>query len=157
MNGSSKTQVACDSSANVKSAQLDKNRNWIRITLASLQLFIGLPAIATGLLLVLDRSGASMGFSLSQLHSSPFPDFFVPGLFLLAINGIGTSFGGVITLMSKSRSGDIAVFLGIFLMTWIVIQVMYIDYHWLQPLYFSFGVVELLLGLKWRQPHSRLI
>ena len=115
--------------------------------LGALQAFIGLGAVAGGLGLILDPSGASLGISVEWLSGSPFPDYLFPGIVLFAINGIGSLAGSLASFMRYRYAGEFAVALGAFLILWIVAQVGWIGLsHWLQPLFFALGVVELMLG-----------
>lgn len=116
--------------------------------LGSLQAFIGLGAVVGGFMFIWDPSGAAMGIPVSLLEGSIFPDFLVPGLFLFAVNGLGSLAGAVLTFSRNRRAGSVAVTLGLILMAWIVIQVAIIrTFHWLHALYFVLGLVEALLGV----------
>lgn len=124
----------------------------LSLLLGLLQLFIALGAIAGGLALTLDPSGRGMGWTLEQLASTPFPDFLIPGLFLLIVNGLGSLAGAVLSLRRHAVGGPAAVALGGILMAWIAIQVGLIGLvSWLQPFYFVLGLLEAALGyLLWR-------
>jgi len=126
----------------------DKKR--LIISLGILQIFIGIGALPAGLLLVIDPSGEMMNMPLEMLAGSPFPNFLVPGLFLLAVNGIGNIIGAVVTFRRHRWAGLVAMGLGAFLVAWIIIQVWIVKppIHWLQALYFVLGLIELALG--WR-------
>lgn len=68
---------------------------------------------------------------------------------LLAINGVGSLVGGVLTWRRHLVSSAVA--LGAFLMVWILAQVSWLGLrHWLQPLYFALGLVESIIGLRLR-------
>lgn len=124
---------------------------WIIYGLAAWQLFIGLGAVVGGLGLVLDPSGGNLGLPLAWLERSPFPDYLIPGLYLLLVNGVGSLVGGILSWRRHRYAGEIGMALGALLMLWIIAQVWWIGLsHWLQPVYFSFGVVELSLGRQVR-------
>lgn len=125
--------------------------------LGILQLFIGLGAIAGGLGLALDPSGASLGMPLAWLRTSPFSDYLVPGLFLLLVHGVGTGAGSFASFRRHRLAGEAAIVLGAVMMVWIVVQVWWIQQlHWLHPLYFGLGVLELALGLRLRRNEQQL-
>lgn len=44
-------------------------------------------------MLVRDPSGSALRLPASLLEGSPFPNFLIPGMFLLAVNGIGSMIG----------------------------------------------------------------
>jgi hypothetical protein len=129
----------------------------LRTVLGALQILIGIGAVGGGLALILDPSGSLLGIPLEVLGDSPFPDFLVPGLVLLIVNGVASLIGGLLTLRCHPLAGEIAAALGIFLMAWIVAQVWWIGLGlWVQQLYFVLGAAELVLGLilqrtsKWK-------
>jgi hypothetical protein len=125
-----------------------KKSKWLAFSLGILQAFISLGAVAGGLALILKPDGSNLGLPLEWLRGSPFSNYLIPGLVLLVVNGLGSLAGGVASFFRYRYAGEIAVALGAFLMMWIVAQVWWIGLsHWLQPLYFGFGGVELGLGL----------
>lgn len=123
----------------------------LSLGLGLLQLFIGLGGVAGGLILSLFPDGSGMGMTTAALANTPFPNFLIPGLVLLTTNGLGNLLGGVATLRRYRYAGEMALALGLFLTLWIIIQVGMIGLnHWLQPLYFVVGLVELWLGRQLR-------
>ena len=124
----------------------------VYILLGCLQVFIGLGAVGGGLMLVLDPSGESMGIPLELLKDSPFPDYLIPGLVLLVVNGIFSLVASRITFAGSRWTSKVAIGLGLFLMCWIAIQVIiFKGPHWLHILYFMLGFVELALGVQVRR------
>ena len=124
----------------------------VYIGLGSLQAFIGLGALVGGFMLVKDPSGSALGVPLSFLEGSPFPDFLIPGIFLLAVNGVGSMIGAGLSFTRRRYAQEIAIVLGAILVTWIVVQVIKIrSFSGLHILYFILGVVELGIGLYIRR------
>lgn len=116
--------------------------------LGTLQAFISLGAIGGGLLLVIDPSGSTLGVPSTLLEGTVFPDFLIPGIFLLAVNGIGSLIGAVLTFRKGRYAAETAIGLGAVLVLWIVIQVSIIrSIGFLHVLYFILGMFELWLGL----------
>jgi hypothetical protein len=116
--------------------------------LGSLQAFIGLGALAGGFGLVKDPSGSALGLPMSFLEGSPFPDFLIPGMFLLAVHGIGSMIGAGLSFTRRRYAQEIAIVLGAILIAWIVIQIVIINsFHWMHVLYFILGIVEFGIGL----------
>ncbi len=129
-----------------------KQGKGLGIGLGVLQILIGLGAVAGGLGLALEPSGANLGMQVEALSGSPFPNYLIPGIVLLVVNGLGSLAGGIASLVRYRYAAEIAAALGIFLILWIVIQVAMIGLvSWLQPLYFALGAIELALGLLWRK------
>ena len=127
------------------------NRNRLATGLGILQMFIGIGAVPAGIAMVSDPSGRGLGMPLEMLVNSPFDDFLIPGVILLAVNGIGSLLGGIASFSRHRFAGEIAAGLGAFLVFWIAAQVWWMGVHWLHVLYFVLGVVELTLGLKLRR------
>ena len=124
----------------------------VYIGLGAIQAFIGLGALGGGFMLVRDPSGSTLELPMSLLEGSPFPDFLIPGMFLLAVNGVGSMIGAGLSFTRRRYAQEIAIVLGAILIAWIVIQVVIISsFHWLHVLYFILGVVELGIGLYIRR------
>ena len=129
----------------------------VYIGLGAIQAFIGLGALGGGFMLVRDPSGSALELPMSLLEGSPFPDFLIPGMFLLAVNGVGSMIGAGLSFTRRRYAQEIAIVLGAILVAWIVIQVVIISsFHWLHVLYFILGVVELGIGLyiRHRRHHA---
>jgi len=128
----------------------------VYFVLGALQAFIGIGALAGGYGLVSDPSGNALGLPMSLLEGSVFPDFLIPGLFLLVVNGFGSLIGAGFAFTRRRYAQEIAIALGAILVSWIVIQVFIISsFHWLHVLYFILGVVELGIGLYIRRRQFR--
>ncbi len=118
-----------------------------RFPLGLLQLAIGAVAVGGGWVLLADPTGAKLGMQVALLRFSPFADFMIPGLILLLAIGLGHLGGGLLTLARLPRAREAAIALGVLLMLWLIAQVWWIGLiHWLQPLFFTLGVVEGGLG-----------
>jgi hypothetical protein len=130
----------------------DKESKRLAKALGILQLFIGLSAVGGGLGLVLEPNGSNLGMPLEMLKYSPFSDFLIPGIVLLIVNGLGSIAGSVSSFRPFHYAAEIALALGAFLVAWIIIQVYLIhSFHWLHALYFSLGIIELILGWSLRK------
>lgn len=116
--------------------------------LGALQAFIGIGAIGGGFMLVKDPSGGALGVPLSLLEGSPFPDFLIPGIFLLAVNGFGSMIGAGLSFTRRRYALEMAIVLGVILVAWILIQLVIIkSISWLHILYLILGGLELGMGL----------
>jgi CDP-diglyceride synthetase len=127
----------------------DFKSRWIGYSLGVLQAFIGVTAAAGGFGLVSDPSGAKMNISLEWLNNTPFVNYFIPGLVLLAVNGVGNVVASITTFVRNKYAPNLAAALGIFLVLYITIEVLTIGLRTpLQPLYFILGLIQFALGLK---------
>jgi hypothetical protein len=119
--------------------------------LGGLQVFVGLGAVAGGLGLILKPSGANLGIPIELLEKTPFSTYLIPGLVLLAVNGLGSLVGAAASFTRYRYAGDTAVVLGGFLVVWITLQVYWFaGFHWLHTLYLGLGILELVLGWSLR-------
>lgn len=120
--------------------------------LGVLQAFIGVGAVAGGLVLVLDPSGATLGLPLDLLEETPFASYLVPGIVLVVVNGLGSLAGAAMSFTRLRYAGETAMALGAFLIVWILAQGYWMaGFHWLHWLYLSLGIVEAILGWSVRK------
>lgn len=119
------------------------------IILGCLFILVSLNALAAGYSLVTRPDGTGLGMSTGMLSNSPFPDFFIPGLFLLVVHGFGSAAGAVVSFMRRKSSAITGMLLGAVLVLWIILQVAWIGLnHFLQPLLLIIGASEAFLGWK---------
>jgi hypothetical protein len=117
-----------------------------------LQLLISIGALAAGFLMVIKPDGSAFGMPLSILNGSPFTDFLIPGIILFLVNGAGNLAAGILSIRKHNLAGFAGIFFGSGLVIWIFVQVSMIGGgHWLQNLYFTLGMLELLLGFAIRE------
>lgn len=120
----------------------------MQIILGLLQTFVALSAMAGGFMFIKDPSGATMGFPLSILEGSIFPDFLMPGLFLFLVNGVGSLVGALLSFIKNRNTGPTAIVLGTILLAWILIQISIIrQINWMHGLYIVLALAELVLGM----------
>ncbi len=127
-----------------------KNRALAQV-LGVLQVLVGVGALGGGLALVLEPSGANLGIPLETLKNSPFSTYMVPGVVLLAVNGLLSLVGAAASFTRHRHAGETAVALGVFLVVWIMLQIYWFEAsHWLHALYLGLGILEMVLGLLLR-------
>lgn len=118
------------------------------VLLIIIEFFNGLSGLAGGYGLIADPSAASLGMELSWLESTPFNTYLIPGIVLLAFNGLGNIIAAILSLRKNKYMNEVAVLFGFGMMIWIVSQVLWIGYkNFLQPLYFTTGLMQASLGL----------
>ena len=126
------------------------------IMLAILQTFNGLSGLAGGFGLINDPSGVALAMKLEWLQSTPFQSYLIPGLVLFTLNGIGNIIGLVLSLKKHPHSGQYAGLFGAVMMIWIIAQVSWLGYlSFLQPLYFSTGLLQLVMGIALDRAHKK--
>ncbi|NOX87142.1 MAG: hypothetical protein GXO86_14495 [Chlorobi bacterium] len=119
----------------------------VAVSTGIIQAFVALGAIPAGLSMIFEPDGSGVGMSTEILAKSPFPDFFIPGLFLFFVNGLFNLIAAYISFKRKRYAGIPGIILGSFLVIWICTQVYYIGLaHFVQPLFFMAGVIEIILS-----------
>lgn len=117
---------------------------------AILQAFNGLSGLAGGFGLIANPDGEALTMSTDWLQSTPFTNFLIPGIVLFTFNGLGNIAGFIATLRKHHIAAHIATAFGLIMIVWITAQVSWIGYKsFLQPLYFSTGLCQFVLGFIW--------
>ena len=111
--------------------------------LASLSLF-GTLSAAIGATLGVFANGA--GVSLDYLAGSPFSSYCVPGLILGTVVG-GTQLSAALAIFARRHSAMLfSAIAGFGMIIWVFAELaIVLHYSWLQSVYFSLGVLELVL------------
>jgi hypothetical protein len=121
------------------------------VTQGVIQLFVGIGAAVSGLMLIVRPSGGLLQAPVEMLKGTPFPDFLIPGIILFLVNGVGQLVAAGITLRRHPMAALVGGVFGIALMIWVFVQVNMIGGgHILQYSYFSVGVIQTSLAFLMR-------
>lgn len=121
--------------------------NIYRVSVIILLFVIGLSAVFTGILLMLEPDGKIIGLSTEILSFSPFSDFFIPGIFLFMLNGIANIVAAVLALIKIQHYPRLITLQGIILLLWIVVQMMFLqEANALQLLMLIVSMVFIVIG-----------
>lgn len=132
------------------------NKKRTGIITSIFQAFNGLSALAGGFGLMSDPSGQALAMKTTWLQGTPFSSFLIPGIVLFIVNGLGNSVGFIITIKKNKYAGHVATLFGGIMMVWIISQVAWIGYmSFLQPLYFSTGLLQLVFGYRMIQEQKK--
>jgi hypothetical protein len=114
---------------------------WREIVLVVLEVILVIGAGAGGIALMA-RPESGLGMGVNSLSKSPFSNFLIPGIVLFVANSLLPLAVVVVVLMRVrwSHLGHVAV--GAALLIWIVVEMIWIAYNWLQP---AFGVMAVLI------------
>jgi hypothetical protein len=116
------------------------------IRLAILHFFVGLGAIFGGGAALLNPVGP-LGFPIEMLAGSPFSDFFIPGLILFAVIGLGSIFAGITAILQSSLQGYYSSVVSWALMIWIVVQCLMINtVVFVHVFYFFIGLAGAIMA-----------
>ena len=134
----------------------EKTAKRILLFLIIVEFFNGLSGVAGGIGLIADPTAAALGMELEWLQGTPFNNYLIPGIVLFTFNGLGNLTAAFLSIFKSRYRAHIALFFGVVLLIWIISQVAWIGYKsFLQPLYFSTGLIQAALGallLKQEKP-----
>jgi hypothetical protein len=117
-----------------------------------LEVLLSVGALGGGLVLMIAPRGEIMPLPLAALAGSPFETYFVPGLILFTIIGLGPLVAAVLTWARHPVAPFLAVVVGAGLLVWVAVEVAIIGYSNeppLQAIYAILGVAMLLLAVRW--------
>jgi hypothetical protein len=118
----------------------------------ALEILLSVGALGGGAALMLGPSGQIIPLPLSALRGSPFDTYFVPGLILFVVLGIGPVLTAVLSWLGHPLAPLASVTVGVALLVWLAAEIAIIGYTNdppLQPFYIVMGAGITLLGLAW--------
>lgn len=121
-------------------------------TAVALEVLLGIGAIGGGLVLMIAPRGEIMPLPLSALAGSPFDTYFVPGVILFGVLGLGPLIAARLTWLRHPLAPMAAFVVGAGLLIWVVVEVAIIGYSNeppLQAIYGILGVAIVLVALRW--------
>lgn len=96
---------------------------------------------------VLGIAANGAGVPLEYLRGTPFTSYLIPGLILGVVIG-GTQVAAAISVQRRRPYGGVAATIaGAGMIIWIFVELAITGYSWLQSVYLSLGIGELLLVL----------
>jgi hypothetical protein len=115
--------------------------------------FLGVGALAGGIALAMKPDGSVMQFSVALLAGSPFSDFFLPGLILGGVFGVGSFVVAAMGLRHLRLAPFLAFGIGCAQMIWIVVELAIIkELSFLHPTMFGIGLVIAATAVPWGWP-----
>jgi hypothetical protein len=121
-------------------------------TAIGLESLLGIGAIGGGLALMLGPHGEILPLPVSALTGSPFADYFIPGVILFAIIGLGPLGAAVLTWRRHPLAPLLACAVGAALLIWLVVEIAivgYTNHPPLQAIYLGLGAAITLVGVAW--------
>jgi len=97
--------------------------------------------------LVTNPDGSSLGLPLSYLAGTPFSDYLIPGIILLAVNGFLGLTAFLFIVFGHSKGPWLVMLQGILLSGWILVQILMIQvFHPFQAIFGSIGLILFASG-----------
>jgi hypothetical protein len=123
----------------------------------ALMLLTALTAVPVGLMLMLDPSGAGIQLPSEWIQSSIFGSYFIPGLYLFAMNGIGMIVAAGLILLRHWSASWLTGILGAGLVIWILVQLVVMpEVMWLQWAFLTVGLLLWVIALFWLRRTEQL-
>lgn len=111
-----------------------------------LHIVVGMGAMAGGLGAILNP-WEPLGAPVSLLKNSPFENFFIPGIILFTVIGLGNIASAVNMKLFPDLQGYVSSVAGLALAVWIVVQcIMIAAIDILHILFFVIGFIQLVLS-----------
>jgi hypothetical protein len=121
----------------------------IRTIITAIYFFVGITAIVGGAALMWAPDGSLLKMPLSDLRPSPFEDYFLPGLILFTIMGIGSFRMVYLFRNGRYQLSTLLIISGTMVNGWILTQMVMIQkLHGLQFLYLAIGLYFLFAGSR---------
>ncbi len=132
-------------------------RPWYALLAIPLQLVTALGALPVGWSLVTDPSGAGMAMPSDWISGSIFGTYFVPGIYLLLMNGLGMLVAAGLILWRHWFAPWWTGILGAGLVIWILVQLVLLpETSWLQWFFLFSGVALGFVALFWLRRTGQL-
>ncbi len=114
---------------------------------------LGIGALAGGIALASRPDGSVMQFDVKLLAGSPFGDYFIPGLILGGLFGIGSLVVAAMGIRRSRLAPFLAFAIGCAQMAWIVVELAIIkELSVLHPTFFGVGLVIAAASARWGWP-----
>jgi len=123
-----------------------------RLTIAAiaLEVFLAIGALGGGLALMLGPRGETLPLPVALLSGAPFDSYFVPGLTLFGLLGVGPLVVAVLAWRGQRWAPLLTTGVGGTLLTWLVVQIAMVGYSNeppFQPIYLALGAVISAVGI----------
>ena len=119
----------------------------------ALVLFLAVSALGGGWgLMSPSPDGSGLGMPLAWLGGSPFTSYFIPGVLLFTVFGLGSVATIVLAALRSSLAPYLAFAMGVGQMIWIAVELVMMSHapiSFLQPFCFTLGAIIAALAYAW--------
>ena len=132
----------------IKSNVIDNRLQVLAIFLLGIT---GIPALIYGWKFMSDVYGTSAGFHVEILETTPFEDFFYPGLILFVVIGVLSIAAGIVTFFEVKNYPRIVLMQGLLLVGWLTAEVGFGLYtRNIHLPFYAIGLFLIVLGILMR-------
>lgn len=122
--------------------------NRLELLAAFFLLIVAIPALIYGWNFMKDPTGEGLGFNTELLASTPFDDFFLPGVVLFVAIGVLNIVAISSILFYLKNAGWHTIFQGLMLIGWLSVQLLYgIRAENIQSPFYVFGALLVVTGI----------
>lgn len=117
-----------------------------------MEILLSLGALGGGLGLMAGPRGEIIPLQVAALEGSPFDTYFVPGLILFAVLGLGPLVAAALAWVRQPVAPLAALVVGVGLLIWLIVEIAIVGYSSnppLQPIYLMLGVAIVAAALRW--------
>jgi hypothetical protein len=127
---------------------------WLAVVL---ELITALGALPVGLMMMADPNGSPIGMPSEWIEGSIFGSYFVPGLYLFTMNGLGMLLAAGLTVVRHWFAPWWTGTLAVGLIIWITVQFVLIsETMWLQWFFLATGLIMGVIALFWLRRNGQL-
>jgi hypothetical protein len=127
---------------------------WLAI---ALELFTAIGAIPVGLMFLTDPTGKGVGVPQGWIEQTIFGSYVIPGLYLLAMNGLGMLALATLSIRRHWLAPWLTGTLGVGLIIWILVEILVLpETMWLTWVFLATGLVLGFVALFWLRRTAQL-
>jgi hypothetical protein len=132
-------------------------RPWFAWIGVALEIVTAAGAIPVGLMFLDDPTGRALQLTPGWIEATPFGSYFIPGLYLLAVNGFGMLALAVLTVRRHWLAPWLTGALGVGMIIWITVQIVSLpETMWLTWVFLAIGFILGFIALFWLRRTGQL-
>jgi hypothetical protein len=115
-----------------------------------LEVFTGIFAVPVGWSFLQDPTGSALGIPQGWIEATPFGSYVIPGLYLLAVNGVAMFALAALTVRRHWIAPWLTGTLGVGMIIWILVEIIALpETMFLTWLFLAIGIVLGFIALFW--------
>ncbi len=127
---------------------------WLAV---ALEVFTAVGAIPVGIMFLTDPTGRTIGLPGGWIEATPFGTYFVPGLYLLLVNGVMMLVAAALSVMRHRFAPWLTGVLGVGLIVWILVEIVLLPATmFLTWLFLAIGIILAVVSLLWLRATGQL-